>query len=136
MLSTNYVGKNSLARFLEKLYDVFSRTDHVHKKEDITDFPEIPPAFNEVIVGDVSVVADNTSDSIAFVGENITLTPDIEGDSIVIGLTKENVSSALGFEPAENSAISDAEIDEICGGLDESIILASSDAEELLAMLT
>lgn len=134
-MSINYVGKNSLARFLERLYDIFSKADHSHSKEDITDFPEITPAFNEVIIGDVSMTADSTSDSIAFVGDNITLTPDAENDCITIGLTKENISGVLGFEPVENDAITDYEIDEICGGLDEGIILASTDAEELLAML-
>ena len=41
-MSNNYVGKNSLARFLEKLYETFSKKGHAHSKADILDLPVIP----------------------------------------------------------------------------------------------
>lgn len=40
-MSTNYIGKNSIARFLEKLYETFSKKGHAHSKADILDFPSL-----------------------------------------------------------------------------------------------
>jgi hypothetical protein len=48
-LSTNYIGKNSLARFLEKLYETFSKKGHAHSKADILDLPVIPSKLSELI---------------------------------------------------------------------------------------
>ena len=47
-MSTNYIGKTSLARFLEKLYETFSKKGHAHSKMDILDFPAIPTKVSEL----------------------------------------------------------------------------------------
>lgn len=47
-MSTNYIGKNSLTRFLEKLYETFSKKGHAHSKADILDLPAIPTKLSEL----------------------------------------------------------------------------------------
>ena len=58
-MSVNYVGKNSLSRFLEKLYETFSKKGHAHSKADILDFPIIPEATVESVNGKTGVVIIN-----------------------------------------------------------------------------
>lgn len=47
-MNTNYIGKNSLTRFLENLYETFSKKGHAHSKADILDFPDIPTNVSEL----------------------------------------------------------------------------------------
>ena len=47
-MSNNYIGKNSLTRFLEKLYETFSKKGHAHSKADILDFPTIPTKVSQL----------------------------------------------------------------------------------------
>ena len=47
-MNTNYVGKNSITRFLEKLYETFSKKGHAHSKVDILDFPNIPTKVSDL----------------------------------------------------------------------------------------
>lgn len=56
-------------------------------------------AFSNVIVGSTTIAADSTTDSIALAGSNVTLTPDATNDKITIGITKTNVTDALGYTP-------------------------------------
>lgn len=57
-------------------------------------------AFSNVAVGDVTVAADTTTDTLTLAGSNVTLTPDATNDKVTIGITKENVVSALGYTPS------------------------------------
>jgi hypothetical protein len=63
------------------------------------DIPDIPDTFGKIVVGCTTIVADNEADSLTLVGSNITLTPDATNDKVTIGLTKNNVTSALGYTP-------------------------------------
>lgn len=56
-------------------------------------------AFSNVKVGDTTVAADTTTDTLTLVGSNVTLTPDTTNDKITIGITKANVTAALGYTP-------------------------------------
>lgn len=56
-------------------------------------------AFSNVKVGSTTVAADTTTDTLELVGSNVTLTPDATNDKITIGITKDNVTSALGYTP-------------------------------------
>ena len=49
-MNTNYVGKNSITRFLEKLYETFSKKGHAHSKADILDFPSFEGLATETYV--------------------------------------------------------------------------------------
>lgn len=56
-------------------------------------------AFSNIKVGDTTVAADTTTDTLTLVGSNVTLTPDATNDKVTIGITKQNVTDALGYTP-------------------------------------
>lgn len=56
-------------------------------------------AFGNVVVGSTTIAADGETDSLTLVGSNVTLTPDASNDKVTIGITKDNVTTALGYTP-------------------------------------
>ena len=56
-------------------------------------------AFSNVVVGSTTIAADSKTDSLTLAGSNVTLTPDAANDKVTIGITKDNVVSALGYTP-------------------------------------
>lgn len=56
-------------------------------------------AFSNITVGSTTISADSTTDTLTLVGSNVTITPDAENDKVTIGITKANVTSALGYTP-------------------------------------
>lgn len=56
-------------------------------------------AFSNVTIGSTTIAADTTTDTLTLVGSNVTLTPDATNDEITIGITKNNVTTALGYTP-------------------------------------
>lgn len=56
-------------------------------------------AFSNVKVGTTTVAADSTTDTLELAGSNVTITPDATNDKVTIGITKANVTSALGYTP-------------------------------------
>lgn len=60
-------------------------------------------AFSNITIGSTTVAADSKTDTLTLAGSNVTLTPDATNDKITIGITKGNVTNALGYTPA-NSA--------------------------------
>jgi len=56
-------------------------------------------AFSNIKVGSTTIAADAKTDTVEFVGSNVTLTPDATNDKLTIGITKANVTSALGYTP-------------------------------------
>ena len=56
-------------------------------------------AFSNIVVGSTTISADTVTDSLTLVGSNVTLTPDATNDKVTIGITKENVTTALGYTP-------------------------------------
>lgn len=60
-------------------------------------------AFSNVVVGSTTVAADTKTDTLTFAGSNVTITPDATNDKITIGITKDNVASALGYTPSTSS---------------------------------
>lgn len=56
-------------------------------------------AFSNVVVGSTTIAADGKTDSITLAGSNVTLTPDATNDKVTIGITKANVTTALGYTP-------------------------------------
>lgn len=66
-------------------------------------------AFSNVVIGSTTVAADSKTDSLTLAGSNVTLTPDATNDKITIGITKANVTSALGYTPpTTNTTYSEA----------------------------
>ena len=58
-------------------------------------------AFAHIKIGDTYITADSKTDTVEFVGSNITLTPDNANDKLTIGLTSTNVVTALGYTPPQ-----------------------------------
>ena len=56
-------------------------------------------AFANVKVGNTTIAADAKQDTLELVGSNVTLTPDATNDKVTIGITKSNVTTALGYTP-------------------------------------
>ena len=56
-------------------------------------------AFSNVKVGSTTVAADAKTDTLEFVGSNVTLTPDATNDKVTIGITASNINAALGTTP-------------------------------------
>lgn len=59
--------------------------------------------YTEVIVGDTVIDATTDSDTLQFTGSNVTLTGDTTNKEVTIGITKANVTSALGYTPATST---------------------------------
>ena len=57
-------------------------------------------AFSNITVGSTTITADTVTDTLTLVGSNVTLTPDATNDKVTIGITKANVTSALGYTPS------------------------------------
>ena len=60
---------------------------------------EIPNLFTSLEIDGTTLTPDSAEDTLILEGSNITLTPDETDNKIVIGVTKDNVISALGYEP-------------------------------------
>lgn len=56
-------------------------------------------AFSTIKVGSTNVAADTKTDTLTLAGINVTLTPDASNDKVTIGITKDNVTAALGYTP-------------------------------------
>lgn len=65
-------------------------------------------AFSNVAVGSTTVAADSKTDTLTLAGSNVTLTPDATNDKITIGITKANVTDALGYTPPTTNTTYDA----------------------------
>lgn len=66
-------------------------------------------AFSNVKVGSTTIAADTTTDTLTLAGSNVTITPDATNDKVTIGITKDNVTAALGYTPpTENTTYSAA----------------------------
>lgn len=58
-------------------------------------------AFSNIIVGEDIVEADGPTDSLTLEGSNVTLTLGDDDNKVTIGITKDNVTTALGYTPPE-----------------------------------
>lgn len=56
-------------------------------------------AFSNIVVGSTTVAADSATDTLTLAGSNVTITPDATNDKVTIGITKTDVTSALGYTP-------------------------------------
>lgn len=59
-------------------------------------------AFGNIMVGSTTIAAGSTTDTIELAGSNVTITPPDETNEsikVTIGITKANVTTALGYTP-------------------------------------
>ena len=59
--------------------------------------------YSEVIVDSTVIDATTDSDSLQLTGSNVTLTGDATNKEVTIGVTKSNVTTALGYTPATST---------------------------------
>ena len=75
-------------------------TEDKKKLDGITSGAEVNQnAFSSVVVGSTTIAADSKTDALILEGNNVTITPDATNDKVTIGITKDNVTSALGHTP-------------------------------------
>lgn len=78
-------------------------------------------AFSNIVVGSTTVAADTATDTLTLVGSNVTLTPDATNDKVTIGITKANVTSALGYTPPTTNTTYSSKA-AVSGGTDVSLV--------------
>ena len=75
-------------------------TEDKKKLDGITSGAEVNQnAFSSVVVGSTTIAADSKTVALILEGNNVTITPDATNDKVTIGITKDNVTSALGYTP-------------------------------------
>ena len=89
----NKVGDTAVATQISNAIASKSDNDHTHSSYVNQN------AFSNVKVGSTTVAADSTTDTLTLAGSNVTITPDATNDKITIGITKDNVTTALGYTP-------------------------------------
>ena len=73
---------------------------YASKLDGIAEFAEVNQnTFANVKIGSTTIAADTKQDTLELVGSNVTLTPDATNDKVTIGITKANVTTALGYTP-------------------------------------
>ena len=79
-------------------------------------------AFSSIAVSGNIITADSKTDSLTLEGNNVSLTADNENGKLTIGITKKNVTDALGYTPSEEgggsgggTSITDIEISNVNG---------------------
>ena len=77
-------------------------------------------AFSSIAVSGNIITADSKTDSLTLEGNNVSLTADNENGKLTIGITKKNVTDALGYTPSEEGGgggtpITDIEISNVNG---------------------
>lgn len=80
----------------------YTPTSHTHSASDISGISDYANqnAFSNIKVGSTTIVADSITDTVEFVGSNVTITPDAANDKVTFGITSANVTSALGYSPS------------------------------------
>jgi hypothetical protein len=58
-------------------------------------------AFSNIKAGSSTIASDGKTDTLELAGSNVTLTPDTTNDKVTIGITKSNVTTALGYTPPQ-----------------------------------
>ena len=115
-----YVSLNRLSTFLDNLKSVFATktelevvntaisgkapSSHTHAVSDVTNLQPIldervnQNAFSYVKVGDTSIAADKTTDTLTMVAStNVTITPDATNDKITISAKDTTYSAGAGI---------------------------------------
>ena len=116
------MGSTGLAKFLENLYNVFSKVGHTHTKSQITDFPTIPTKVSQLTNDSGFISVDtNTTYTLSKSGPTITLTgsdgstQSVEDLDTIIAVDSELSSDSQN--PVQNKVIK-AEFDSVKNQID------------------
>ena len=120
-MESKYLGSTGLAKFLENLYNVFSKVGHTHTKSQITDFPTIPTKVSQLTNDSGFISVDtNTTYTLSKSGPTITLTgsdgstQSVEDLDTIIAVDSELSSDSQN--PVQNKVIK-AEFDSVTAQL-------------------
>ena len=78
-----------------------NKADRVHSHADYVN----QNAFSNIKVGEATVAADSITDTVEFVGNNITITPDTTNDKITFEVAKANADGKTGIVTLEDSIV-------------------------------
>ena len=112
-MNIDYMGKNSLAHLIEKIYGVFAQIGHSHSKSDIRDFPEIPTKTSDLVNDSGFKTTDNnTTYTLTKDGETIVLTGS-DGSAMSVEdsdtkITVDSVLSVSSTNPVQNKVVNTA----------------------------
>lgn len=119
-MTKKYISPSGLTHYDEKIKDFINNSagkSHTHsnattsddgfmsssdktKLDGISAGAEVNQnTFSNVSVGSTTVSADNKTDTLTLEGNNVTLTTDTSVGKVTIGITKDNVTNALGYTP-------------------------------------
>ena len=120
-MEKKFLGSTGLAKFLENLYNVFSKVGHTHTKSQITDFPTIPTKVSQLTNDSGFISVDtNTTYTLSKSGPTITLTgsdgstQSVEDLDTIIAVDSELSSDSQN--PVQNKVIK-AEFDSVTAQL-------------------
>ena len=129
-MEKKFLGSTGLAKFLEKLYDVFSEVGHTHTKSQITDFPDVPTNTSQ-LTNDSGFITAGEVDSIITVDSQMSETSMNPVQNKIIKAEFDDVHALIGSESVadqidsavntiineipQHTAISNDIIDSICG---------------------
>lgn len=83
-------------------------------------------AFSNVKVGDQTIAADTKTDTLTIVsGSNVTVTPNVEGDTITIAAKDTTYSNATGSASGLMSSADKTKLDGIASGATKTVVDAS-----------
>ena len=99
----NSIGDDDLAHTHDTVTDTkngfMSSTDKV-KLDGIQEGAQVNQnSISSIIVGSATISSSRATDSLTLTGNNVTLTGDAASKSVQIGITKTNVTDALGYTP-------------------------------------
>jgi len=101
-------------------------TSQVSKLAGIDEGAEVNQnTFAKIKVGSTTIEADAKQDTLELAGSNVTLTPDATNDKVTIGITKTNVTSALGYTPPTTNTTYDEATTTVAG------LMSASDKAKL-----
>ena len=83
-----------LTQRVNKHNSVVERVYHLEERAEVNQ-----NAFSNIIVGSTTISADSKTDSLILAGSHVTITPNATNDKVTIGITKDNITSALGYTP-------------------------------------
>lgn len=127
-MESKYLGSTGLAKFLENLFNVFSKVGHTHNKSQITDFPTIPSNVSQLTNDSGFVTAEQVTmiipveSSMSDTSENPVQNKVIKAKFDSVDIKIDNTAKDIRNEIPEYTAISNEVIDSICGN---SIVMAS-----------
>ena len=119
-MESKYLGSTGLAKFLENLFNVFSRVGHTHDKSQITDFPTIPSNVSQLTNDSGFVTAEQVTmiipveSSMSDTSENPVQNKVIKAKFDAVENLIDETAAGIRADIPVHAAITNDTIDSIC----------------------